>query len=256
MTGLTNGLIFSTQYFRFPRSPKYLYSLIGDTPTDSFWLFHVSYWHQIILCSFSFAAVLLYAFINIMFANSMIGNLLALSGTNSSSIKSKLHNLHTWRVHNFFKLQTLMNSFNEIFKWQVFIQMSGVVLLVCFTIYIPLRYWNVIEIFSSCQLVTFALLLIYTILWGFFPLMGQVLEKSEKFQSEMKMLMLLAQESDNSWVSEPDKKIEYKQIMIRVSLCRPFGFKGGSFCTFKAGTLLTVFYSIITHIIIILQLDW
>lgn len=179
-----------------------------------------------------------------------------------------------WRIQTYLKLKELMEYFNVIAKWQIFVQMTGVIAHICLFIYIPLRHWETIGTSTSITFIVHAILAVLGIMMKMYPLMGTVYEKSSQFRHTFKELLAKAlpfliiegsgtrQEKEFSEASrmanfhaDLEFQMKVKSLELMAETCIPFGFRGAIFFTFKMTTLLTAFYAVITHIIIMLQLD-
>lgn len=247
--GVIMWVFIIVHQWEFPEYPIYLSSIVL---TDSILFLWISAIHQFILTFLCWAQILLFLLNNVTFAQSMISCLDTLmSHENSRRLDFQQYQ---YRICSFVRLRDLMNSFNEVFKWHMFVQMAGAVTYICLACYVPLRYWNILGWPSIIQMGCAALVISFGMMWNYYLSMGQVWEKSSKFENAMKGL-LCTFPLDSIWLSDAENKTKYKRLKMQISTCSGFGFKGGNFFVFKTATLLTVFYSVITHIIILLQLD-
>lgn len=242
-------------HFSCPTSPQYMYSIIlSDSDNLSLPLLGVSVIHQLLLCSFSWVQTLHICLLSILFSKSMlvcVQTLIEAEDRKDLKVTRGFIEIQR-RIDNFTRVGGLMTSFNRFFQWLIFSQLAGVVVYVCLAAYIPLKYGGEINIFTTMLLSLTSSFSVCAIMCTIYPLMGQVWEKSSRFKRTMKMLVWTQLQRQDYW--EMGQRQDLNRIMLQISTCEPIGFKGGIFFTFKASTLLTVFYSILTHIIILLQL--
>lgn len=245
--GVGMWIFIFVHHWQFPTFPNYITSMIFY---DSIFLFGLSEIHQVALSFICWAQILLFLVVNITFARSIIHCLEVL--VDPMNYKQLDFGEFQWRINAFFKLQDLMDWFNEVFKWHVFLQMAGAVTYLCLALYVPLRYWKSLGWASILQMAYAAITILFGIMWNYYMLMGKVWEKSSKFKNSIKTQLF-----NHLWDGNcgADSKTSYKRLKMQISTCCGFGFKGGNFFVFKTATLITVFYSVITHIIILLQLD-
>lgn len=152
-----------------------------------------------------------------------------------------------------------MESFNEIFRWVIFKQMACALIFLCVVICIPLRYWKTMETLAIFQCISGSAFVIHGIMWKFVSMMGMVWEESSKFQCVIIGMLLKTSRNTTAkarntleavyWMD--DSSLALENLKLEVSSSSPFGFKGGRFFIYKSSTLLTMLYSVVTHIIII-----
>lgn len=246
------------QHFQEPRLPKYIYyGFVNELNLkDSILLLQASFFHQTAISLMSLITMVIYGVIIRGFGQSMHDCLDVLMAKHRSTKNLKgINNLEDVqrKVESYLKLEQLTDSFNHLFKWIIFGQYSGCIVFLCFVVYIPLRYWNEADRFTILECIVLALFVIYGIIWNFVSMMGMVWDTSAKFRCVMRRLLLQAQES----IMIRDSQFEFRleQIKLAVSTCEPFGFQAGVFFIYRSNSVLTVFYAVLTHIIIMLQLD-
>lgn len=174
---------------------------------------------------------------------------------------SILENLN-WRLESYGKLNKLIHNFNELFKWQIFLQMAVVVIHLCIFVYRPLKYWNEIGTPAATASLANAVFSLFGINFSVHRGLGLVYEKSKRFLPAFNKLLASANRSLFLRGSEPvkyiptikmlgsttpfidhhhhcyleeiqlvnnEKRAQIESLKLQTSSCIPFGFESGIF---------------------------
>lgn len=271
------------QYFREPKYTNYLYCF-GCTAEDRPWLQWVSIIHQGFHTTMTWTILMMSGLVLVSVAQSVTSCLEILmepGETTDQDNDDLLRNLN-WRLESYSRVKKLMQDFNKLFKWQLFLQMAVIVVHLCIYVYRPLKYWSKIGALDSIISLADAVLTLFGINFSLHCGMGVVYEKSQVFIPSFRKLLASASKTllhcwreslpeKIIWKSPlPDRHVDFPEdvrsvnrkikaeieyLKLEVSSCTPFGFEGGIFFIVRANLFLTMFYSVMTHIIIMLQLD-
>lgn len=283
--GICNMWSVVSQHFREPKFTNFLYCFCHsfDVRPSLQW---VSVTHQVLQTTMTWGVFMMCGLLLVSIAQSVASCLEILSEPteiNDQDNHDALRNLN-WRLESYSRLNKFMKDFNELFKWQIFLQMAVIVVHLCIYVYRPLKYWNKIGTFDSIVSLADALFALFGINFSIHQGMGLVFERSKQFLLAFNKLMASASKSVMICWREPLRKIrmwklsssftdhhhcyveelqfasnemraEIEHLKLQASSCTAFGFEGGIFFIVRANIFLTMLYSVTTHIIIMLQLD-
>jgi len=143
------------------------------------------------------------------------------------------------------KLEEIVEDYNDIYRWVVFLQLSMSLFLCCIFGFAVLKYWTSLPDYQFVLYLT-GLVFLVLLLCSVNPLLGIVYDRTVEFK--------------RSWIqriAEGSRKeiSQYNANMLRLKSCYPFGFVCGIFFIIRTFTMFACFSVCSTYLVIMLQLE-